>query len=567
MNLISKTKVPHTGPIDSPIFILGEAPGSDDDYYKQPFMGKSGELLTFLLSSAGIDREECRLGNTVNYQPVGNKFELLRGTRQLDESHHELNLYLYQQKPKIIIALGNEALRFLKGHGDITNWRGSVLPYDASTWIVPTYHPASVFRNGKYAPQISNDLLKAKKVSELGYTYPLHNFHLNPDTYTFELSLAKVRSVPFTAADIETHPDSNTVLCFGYAVSSTEAYVIKNHRGIGQGYDEQFILDIKAVVENSRSLTFHNGSYDTTWLRFCNIYDIRFDKFSYDTQIAQRVIQPELPTSLAFCASIYTDEAYYKDDGKSIGKKIPLTLLPYCATDCIVTYQTREKQEEIFSKDQTLANDAYQFMFKRIPLMQELQDNGMLVDRERRTLLRDSAMKKLDDTNTLAQFATGWKLNFRSSAQVMELLYDKLELPVQRNPKTKERTANEDAIVYLIQYVSAQKESVKKEITKAKYQLILHLLGFILKIREYEKLVSSYLGGKDTKTHDIDQDISDDGRLHSSYKPAATDTGRWACGKFHVGGKGLNAQTFPRGSIAAFSHIEEEDDEADIMAD
>lgn len=529
---LSNKKVPHIGPITAPIFILGEAPGRDEDDLGEPFVGRSGDFLNHCLDLAGIDRADCRIGNVCNYQPHNNDFQLCYGTRQYDESITELSNYLDQRSPKVIIALGNEALRYLKGHAGISDWRGSVLPYGKGSFIVPTYHPATAVRDGTFAPQIIFDLTRAKGILDNGYTPPKHDFIIDPDPGQFEAILEEVKRAKFIAADIESIRDTTHILCFGFALSATRAVCLKNHYPLGRGLEERFVEDVMAVISAAQNLTFHNGGFDTEMLRLNGIY-VDADKFRYDTMLAQRVLQPELPIGLDFCASIYTDEPYYKGDGKETGKRIPQTLWEYNCKDCIVTFATQQEQEKLFEVDDTLASDR-DFIFSRIPLMQEFQRNGMLVDEGRRDALKTATERKLADSIEIVAIASGFTLNFRSPKQVKELLYDRLKLPHRTNRKGG-LTTDEDAIVSLIQYVQGQYEDKKTDKGRDPWFRKLHTLRSILDIRGNEKLISSYFDAK----------LSDDGRIRSSYYPAGTDTGRWSCG-LYVDGTGLNAQTLPR---------------------
>lgn len=528
-------KVEHIGPISSKIFILGEAPSADDSYFGKPFSDQSGKFLSYCLNLADIDKESCRIGNVCNYHPPRDDFTLLHGTPQLDEGYAELSSYLEMARPSTIIALGNEALRYLTGHAGISDWRGSVLPYLNNSWIIPTYHPSTSIRDGTRSPQVVFDITKAARIAKSGFSLPTHDFIIDPDEHTFELLLDELSRVAFTAADIETIRGTNHVLCMGFALSSSRAFCLKNHYPLGHGLEEEFRNRIYRVLDAVQHVTFHNGGFDTQIL-WSNGIDINHKKFTYDTMLAQRVLEPELPIGLAFCASIYTDEPFYKGDGKETGKRIPQTLWEYNCKDCIVTFATQLEQEKLFEGDPILQADK-DFIFSRIPLMQEFQRNGMLVDQERRDLLKAATEKKLTQSKHLVELATGYSLNFRSHAQVKELLYGKLKLPTKSN-RAGGVTADEDAIVSLIQYVQGQIDEKKTEEGKVGWILKLHALRNILEIRGDEKLLSSYL----------ETVISPDGRLRSSYYPAGTDTGRWSCGS-SVDGSGLNAQTFPRSSI------------------
>ena len=70
----------------SHIFVVGEAPGEDEDRSGIPFVGKAGKLLNQLLEQAGINRAEVSIGNVARERPPGNKitffFEDARCTPQ-----------------------------------------------------------------------------------------------------------------------------------------------------------------------------------------------------------------------------------------------------------------------------------------------------------------------------------------------------------------------------------------------------------------------------------------------------------------------------------------------------
>lgn len=49
------------GPSDSPVMLVGEAPGAQEDAAGIPFVGRSGKFLTSLLEEAGFPRRSCSL--------------------------------------------------------------------------------------------------------------------------------------------------------------------------------------------------------------------------------------------------------------------------------------------------------------------------------------------------------------------------------------------------------------------------------------------------------------------------------------------------------------------------
>src|SRR4249920_2586329 len=66
------------GPSDAEILLLGEAPGADETFWKEPFVGQAGELQQSEgWSPVGIRRRDVRLENVIEERPAGNHVESL----------------------------------------------------------------------------------------------------------------------------------------------------------------------------------------------------------------------------------------------------------------------------------------------------------------------------------------------------------------------------------------------------------------------------------------------------------------------------------------------------------
>lgn len=126
------------------LMFIGEGPGADEDSQGIPFVGKAGQLMNQAFKGIGINREEVYIANVVKCRPPANR------TPQADESEACLN-YLRNQvvlvKPKMIILLGNTALKSILGkeysitacRGKMTNKKGII--------YMPTFHPAALLRD------------------------------------------------------------------------------------------------------------------------------------------------------------------------------------------------------------------------------------------------------------------------------------------------------------------------------------------------------------------------------------------------------------------------------------
>ncbi len=130
------------------IFIVGEAPGADEDSCGVPFVGRAGQILTAGLKKLGIERKDVYVANCLKCRPDP---PLGRGNRpptraELADCVPFLLAQLEIVDPAVVVALGNSALEALGIDAQVSKVRGTV---DRSRpWpIVPTWHPAYVLRN------------------------------------------------------------------------------------------------------------------------------------------------------------------------------------------------------------------------------------------------------------------------------------------------------------------------------------------------------------------------------------------------------------------------------------
>lgn len=147
------------------LMFIGEGPGADEDATGEPFVGRSGQLLTQLLSeSMGMTREEVYITNVVKCRPPGNR----------DPKPEEIKAcsrYLLGQlqliAPKVIVSLGNPATKtLLSTTTGITKLRGTKHEYEypgGSATLIPTFHPSAALRNPANLPMLRSDLIAAKE--------------------------------------------------------------------------------------------------------------------------------------------------------------------------------------------------------------------------------------------------------------------------------------------------------------------------------------------------------------------------------------------------------------------
>jgi len=158
----SRTRtVPGAGNAYAKLMFIGEAPGQEEDRQGLPFVGRAGELLTKMIASIGMTREDVFIANIVKCRPPGNR-------QPAPDEAANCATFLARQiaviRPKVIVALGGVAAQnLLQTHDGITRLRGRFYPYMGAS-LMPTFHPAYVLRN--YTPdtrkKVYDDLLKVR---------------------------------------------------------------------------------------------------------------------------------------------------------------------------------------------------------------------------------------------------------------------------------------------------------------------------------------------------------------------------------------------------------------------
>ena len=168
----SKNIVLGEGNIDSPIMLIGEAPGEIEDKVGNPFKGESGELLDKMLIAINIKRQNIYTSYAINFRPPEDRKptspEIKRYSNFLKEHISIIN-------PKIIILMGSTAMEAVTGINEkISSERGKwkeIILNNNTYPLMITFNPSYLIRypdNKKYSWE---DLKKIReKVKELKLT-------------------------------------------------------------------------------------------------------------------------------------------------------------------------------------------------------------------------------------------------------------------------------------------------------------------------------------------------------------------------------------------------------------
>ena len=154
-----KHAVPGEGSRSTKVVFVGEAPGEQEDLQGQPFVGAAGKLLTDLLKSVDLRREDVYITNTVKCRPPNNR------PPRKDESA-ACRPYLDRQvaliRPTVICPMGNSAIHaFLDSNESVTALHGIPFEMQSITYF-PMYHPAAALYTFQLRKVLEEDFRKLR---------------------------------------------------------------------------------------------------------------------------------------------------------------------------------------------------------------------------------------------------------------------------------------------------------------------------------------------------------------------------------------------------------------------
>jgi uracil-DNA glycosylase len=168
---------------DAELMFIGEAPGVDEDRQGEPFVGRAGQLLTRIIETMGLIREEVYIANILKCRPdmPAGSF----GNRAPTPAEMQTcRPYLVEQidiiQPKVLVALGAVAVEGLLGtRATMRELRGRWHSYNGTPLMI-TYHPAYLLRN--QAPsekrKVWEDMLQVLERLERPITERQRNYFL-----------------------------------------------------------------------------------------------------------------------------------------------------------------------------------------------------------------------------------------------------------------------------------------------------------------------------------------------------------------------------------------------------
>lgn len=485
------------GPLDARVVVVGQNPTGQDDSAGRPFVGPSGKLLDQLLSEAGIDRtSDVYVTNAVKCMTPNNREPSPAETKKCKPY---LDAELDRLRPKVIITLGNTALKAVTGKTGVTKQRGNFLERNGVP-VISAFHPAYALRSPQFIGELKADFLRAATFlnpippGDIAWQYGGDDTEHDYDQ-------------PVWAFDIETNGkelDDPALEVLMLGVNDGRTITVYVGANIKRGYE-------KLVLAAQRGIRIwgHNSiGFDCEVLY--KKYGIYF--YSDDTMILSHCIDENAPLGLeAQCCTNCGVKPWKKQvtwEWARMSADELRQAATYNAEDChntmlLVKHHVRKGRELGIDKTYEITQRATQVFDHSV------NRNGIAINLPALRHLKDELRCNALDAQMKFEQIVGHQVNLGSYKQVGQVLYNEMGLPVRRYTDTGQPATDEYTIKTLKLDVK-EFGGFKPEAEQA--------LDALLKCRENTKL-ASMLSAYEEKT-------AADGRLYFNTFTWRTTTGR-----------------------------------------
>jgi len=152
--------VPGNGDTKADLMFIGEAPGKNEDEQGVPFCGASGRLLSELLASINLSREQIFITNIVKCRPPDNRDPL---PNEIESCSPYLKQQVEEVKPKVIATLGRYAMNHFLPDMKISEAHGRAFRRQGQIFV-PLYHPAVALYRASMRDELMADFQVINKV-------------------------------------------------------------------------------------------------------------------------------------------------------------------------------------------------------------------------------------------------------------------------------------------------------------------------------------------------------------------------------------------------------------------
>src|SRR3990172_12602068 len=267
---------------------------------------------------------------------------------------------------------------------------------------------------------------------------------------------------------------------------------------------KDFTKIFKKLFENEKiKKVCQNAKFDIAVMR--NI-GISVENFYFDTMLASYVIDPDQKHGMDDLSVKYlkykpiplSDLIGPKKDSSKIFEVETEPLGKYASEDADITYRLYEILDKEIKKE-NLTKIAYDVEFPLIPILEDMEREGIKIDNDALKSLSDDLQILIDNYTNEIYKSCGEEFNINSTKQLQEILFNKLGLQSGKKTKTGFSTDAKS-----LEYLRGEHEVIE----------------LLLEYRQLTKLKSTYA---DALPNLINPKT---GRIHTSFNQTVASTGR-----------------------------------------
>lgn len=397
---------------------------------------------------------------------------------------------IQEVRPELILSFGGPATEELTGKGPISKVHGGfykLLPkYEHECYILAQFHPSYVMRRRDEIPVMIRDLEKVHTFFTSGAPKEVASrtrFYLDPTAEELREYLISSYRDEIVAFDTETTSlNTREAKLLGASFSKHKDTAMAIY--LSRESDPRWSV-IKEFLENSEiRKCAQNGSYDCAVLL---TNGINVKGLTYDTRLAEQLLNSDSPKDLGHLRAVYTDIPPYKPTKKDMeniqtwGKD---RMLNYAALDAQCTYQVMEKQIKLLSQGQMglLKN----LLVPVCLTLNKMERIGIKVDVPKLAIRYAETIPKIESLEKELQ--EGWGINPNSPKQICTTFG----------------------------LSSSDKETLRDHVRRNGPNT--EVFSKILACRDLSKGAATFLKGIYERL--------EEGRIHTQYRPEGTGTGR-----------------------------------------
>ena len=261
-----------------------------------------------------------------------------------------------------------------------------------------------------------------------------------------------------------------------------------------------------AITRNQKKLVGQNLKFDLPML---NRHGIKVDEFLGDTMLMSYVLNSTgTRHGLDRMALYYLnyEPMKYEEVAGSASKQINFAQVEipaatfYAAEDADITLRLFNLLNGMLEDQPKLINLLQSIEYPMLQSLIRVETNGAKIDAQMLSDYSDELAIKIEELSKVAFKMAGEEFNMDSPKQLVEILYNKLDLPVLKKTPKGQPSTNEDTLQRLAEEYDLPK--------------------IIIEYRGLAKLKSTYTDSLINIQHPVSK------RIHTSYQQAVTSTGR-----------------------------------------